>query len=42
MTYNIMAEYVEYTRKFLNSFMQEFFREQFDKTISNEYIETYI
>lgn len=42
MTYNIMAEYVEYTKKFLSNFMQEFFREQYDKTISNEYIETYI
>ena len=42
MTYNIMAEYVEYTKKFLRKFFEEFFKEQYDKNISEEYIETYI
>lgn len=42
MTYNIMAEYIEYTKKFLKEFMQEFFKEQYNKEVSNEYIETYI
>lgn len=42
MTYNIMAEYIEYTKKFLKELMQEFFKEQNDEEISNEYIETYI
>lgn len=42
MTYNIMAEYTEHTRKFLREFMKEFFKEQYDKDIVNEYIETYI
>lgn len=42
MTYNIMAEYIDYTKKFLEKFMQEFFKEEYDEEISNEYIETYI
>ena len=42
MTYNIMAEYIEYTKKFLREFMEEFFKEQYDKEITDEYIETYI
>lgn len=42
MTYNIMAEYINYTKKFLEKFMQEFFKEEYDEEISNEYIETYI
>lgn len=42
MTYNIMAEYIDYTKKFLEKFMKEFFKEEYDEEISNEYIETYI
>lgn len=42
MTYNIMAEYIAYTKQFIKQFMQEFFKEQYDEDISNEYIETYI
>ena len=42
MTYNIMAEYIDYTKKFLQKFMQEFFKEEYDEEISNEYMETYI
>ena len=42
MTYNIMAEYTEYTKKFLKELMQEYFKEQYDKAIVEEYIETYI
>lgn len=42
MTYNIMAEYITYTKQFLKQFMQEFFKEQYDEDISNEYIQTYI
>ena len=42
MTYNIMAEYIDYTKKFLEKFMKEFFKDEYDEEISNEYIETYI
>lgn len=42
MTYNIMAEYTEYTKNFLYELLQEYFKEQYDKEIAKEYIETYI
>lgn len=42
MTYNIMAEYTEYTKKFIHELMQEYFKEQYDKDIVEELTETYI
>lgn len=42
MTYNIMAEYTEYTKKFLYELLQEYFKEQYDKELAKEYIETYM
>lgn len=42
MTYNIMAEYTGYTKKFIHELMQEYFKEQYDHEIVEEYTETYI
>lgn len=42
MTYNIMAEYIDYTKKFLQELLEEYFKEQYDKEIAKEYIDTYI
>ena len=42
MTYNIMAEYIDYTKKFLYELLEEYFKEQYDKEMAKEYIETYI
>lgn len=42
MTYNIMAEYIEYTRKFLEKFMKKYFQKYYNSEISKQYIETYI
>lgn len=42
MAYNIMAEYIEYTRKFLEKFMRRYFQKCYDSKISKEYIEAYI
>lgn len=42
MTYNIMAEYIDYTKKFLQELFEEYFKEQYDKEIAKEYIDTYI
>lgn len=42
MTYNIMAEYTDYTKKFIHELMKEYFKEQYDKEFANEFVETYI
>lgn len=42
MTYNIMGEYIDYTKKFLYELLEEYFKEQYDKEMAKEYIETYI
>ena len=42
MTYNIMEEYLEYTKKFLQDLLKEYFRDKYNKEVAEEYIETYI
>lgn len=42
MTYNIMTEYVIYTKKFLEKFMKKYFQNAYNAKIAKEYIETYI
>ena len=37
-----MAEYIDYTKKFLYELLEEYFKEQYDKEMAKEYIETYI
>lgn len=42
MIQNIMAKYIEYTRKFICELMQEYFKDRYDEDIVEQYVETYI
>mgnify|MGYP004445343891 CR=1 FL=1 len=42
MTYNIMEEYLNYTKKFIRDFMREYFKEGYSRQITDGFIDAYI
>lgn len=40
--YNVMAEYMKHTKKFLENFMRIYFQKKYNAKISKRYIETYL